>query len=205
MRETAKTGIHTGAQREKYKTNPISSRPIAINELRLVLRAEGKIGERRHFRFTRGVTAGAFCLCGAHSQCAASRLFSTLGAVRLRDWRFSTLQLAAGVAQLGASRPGVPNVNAARPLTIESGRGKHSCLSHPPPGGSPNVGAAFTLLCGADPRLTASLLVTRRARVRSFRRSAAPRSRAGPGVGQKSAVPTANPPPTTPQNPVTPV
>ena len=38
-RETAKTGIHTGAQGKKYETNPISSKPIVINELRLVLRA----------------------------------------------------------------------------------------------------------------------------------------------------------------------
>ncbi len=41
--------------------------------------------------------------------------------------------------------------------------------------------------------------------VRSFRRSAAPGGRAGLGVGQKSAVPTADPPPPTPRNPVTPV
>ncbi len=42
VRETAKT---TGARRKKYETNPIPSKPIAINELRLVLRAAGKIGD----------------------------------------------------------------------------------------------------------------------------------------------------------------
>ena len=47
--ETAKTGIHTGAQRKKYGTNLISRKPIAINELRLVLRAKGKIGEADTF------------------------------------------------------------------------------------------------------------------------------------------------------------
>ena len=45
VRETAKTGIHTGAHRKKYETNPISRKPIAINALRSVPRAEGKIGE----------------------------------------------------------------------------------------------------------------------------------------------------------------
>ena len=34
---------HAGAQREKYETNPISHKPITINELRLVLRPAGKI------------------------------------------------------------------------------------------------------------------------------------------------------------------
>ncbi len=39
VRETAEAGIHGEIRREKYETNPISTKPIAINELRLVLRA----------------------------------------------------------------------------------------------------------------------------------------------------------------------
>ena len=45
VRETAEAGIHTEAQREKYETNPISHKPIAINGLRLVLSAAGKIAK----------------------------------------------------------------------------------------------------------------------------------------------------------------
>ncbi len=36
--ETTKTSIHTEARGGKYETNPIPSKPIAINELRFVLR-----------------------------------------------------------------------------------------------------------------------------------------------------------------------